>query len=60
MSKYFYVARPTRWTGMKYVDLLDDERGEWHEKARALQVRRWRALKRAGRQSPKQNTPLKV
>jgi hypothetical protein len=60
MTKYMIVARPVRWSGLKYTELVDDESGEWHEKARALQVRRWRALKRASKNKQEQSLIAKV
>jgi hypothetical protein len=52
MAKYYYAARPVRWKSLKTWDMTKDEPGEWQAKARALQVRRWRALKHASKNIP--------
>lgn len=58
MAKYYYLSRPTRWSARSHAD--EDDEGDmdngWAEKARALQVRRWRTLKRAQRKSLRQRT----
>lgn len=58
MAKYYYLSRPTRWSVRSHAEEEDDGEtdSEWADKARALQVRRWRALKRAQRKTFRQRT----
>ena len=53
MAQVYIVARPTTKAPLRYADLLDDSSSEWHNKARDLRMRRWRALKRSTKTLPK-------
>jgi hypothetical protein len=49
MTEYFIVSRPSRTAHLRYNDLLDNTDTNWHTKAKALRMRRWRAVKRANK-----------
>jgi len=44
MSKHFILTQPSRIDDASLEDLVDDDYG-WREKARRLQLRRWRKIK---------------
>jgi len=46
VSRKHIITRPTKNQDiMSYEELYDDFSQDWQEKAKALQVRRWRAFK---------------
>ncbi|MHB1865330.1 MAG: hypothetical protein ACYCPS_04210 [Candidatus Saccharimonadales bacterium] len=45
MRRKHLISKPTRNQDIRYEDYYDELNKEWEEKARALQMRRWRALK---------------
>ncbi len=51
MKKLYIVTRPTRSTDLELDDIDSDDGGdgddnaEWRDKARRLQLRRWRKIK---------------
>lgn len=47
MSRVRILHAPTKVSDMSFADLYDTTSDHWEHKAEALQVRRWRALKRA-------------
>lgn len=47
--KIFMHPRHTHIGEMTFDDLYDEISSDWEEKARKLQVRRWRALNREAR-----------
>lgn len=51
MSKERILHVPAKVADVSYADLYDTISDHWERKAEALQVRRWRALKRAVRGS---------
>lgn len=51
MARFFYVTRPSKWIGFGNGTAASSE-DEWHEKARALQYRRWKAIRKADRKVP--------
>ena len=45
MTKRRLIAKPTKIEDIPFEDLYDEISRDWEGKARALQIRRWRALK---------------
>ena len=45
MSTKHLINRPTRNQDISYEQLQEQISGSWEDRARALQARRWRALK---------------
>lgn len=46
------ISQPKKIADLNFDAVEELVGGDWHEKAEALQLRRWRALKRAMRSSP--------
>ena len=47
MKKVHIVSTPTKVSDLSFEDLYGDISRDWQEKAKLLQIRRWRALKRS-------------
>ncbi|HEY1645021.1 MAG TPA: hypothetical protein VGF75_01375 [Candidatus Saccharimonadales bacterium] len=45
MSRKHLITRPTKNQDLRFEELSDELEQDYQDKARALQVRRWRALK---------------
>ena len=45
MSRKHIITRPIKNQDIRFEDLYDELSQDWEDKARALQARRWRALK---------------
>lgn len=45
MRKHFILTKPSKIHDITLDDLFDDEDYNWREKARQLQIRRWRKVK---------------
>ena len=46
IKKYYLIRKPTRLSDLDTEDLFkDDEMAGWRDKARQLQIRRWRKIK---------------
>ncbi|MDQ3123708.1 MAG: hypothetical protein M3Q14_03430 [bacterium] len=54
MTKDYIMSRPKKGAQLHYGDLLDDSGSDWHTKARALRMRRWRVLKKANKKLSEQ------
>ena len=46
MSRNSILNQPIKNSDLTFEDFYDDIRRDWPSKAKALQARRWRALKR--------------
>jgi hypothetical protein len=44
-KKHVIVSRPTAISAISFDELYEDISGNWLEKARRLQARRWRKIK---------------
>lgn len=45
MTKYYILTQPTRLSDLSFDELDDGDDKSWRDKARKLQVRRWRKIK---------------
>lgn len=45
MSRKHIISKPTKNQDINDEDLYDEIDNDWKEKAKSLQIRRWRALK---------------
>ena len=45
VRKYYIITRPTRLSELQLDDFDEETDYGWREKARSLQVRRWRKIK---------------
>lgn len=44
-TKYYVIKQATPLSELTYEELYEDTTADWQEKARKLQIRRWRKIK---------------
>lgn len=44
-TKYYVIKQSTPLSDLTYEELYEDTSNDWQDKARKLQIRRWRKIK---------------
>jgi hypothetical protein len=58
MTKLYYTAQFIQTARTDKNNQPNQQNTDWNSKARALQLRRWKALRRASKSAPLQETTL--